>query len=248
MTAAPILEIAGISKHFSGLRAVDEVSFNVARGSIVALIGPNGAGKTTVFNLIAGVHHPDGGRIRLDGVDIAGLRPDQACNAGIGRTFQIVRPFGGLSVLENVVIGALRQSSDVAAARRTARGILARLGLDAKEAAPASSLTLPERKRLETARALATAPKILLLDEVMAGLRPVEVDAMVRTFRVLSHDTGLTILLTEHVMRAVMALSHHIVVLHHGQKICEGTPEAVARDQRVLDSYLGPALLATAGH
>jgi branched-chain amino acid transport system ATP-binding protein len=246
MTAAPFLEIAGISKHFRGLRAVDDVSFSVARGSIVALIGPNGAGKTTVFNLIAGVHHPDGGRIRLDGADIAGLRPDQACNAGIGRTFQIVRPFGGLSVLENVVIGALRRSADVAAARRTARSILARLGLATKEAAPASSLTLPERKRLETARALATGPKILLLDEVMAGLRPVEVDAMVKTFTELSRDTGLTILLTEHVMRAVMALSHHIVVLHHGQKICEGTPETVARDQRVLESYLGAAAPATA--
>jgi branched-chain amino acid transport system ATP-binding protein len=246
MTAAPFLEIAGISKRFRGLRAVDDVSFSVARGSIVALIGPNGAGKTTVFNLIAGVHHPDGGSIRLDGADIAGLRPDQACNAGIGRTFQIVRPFGGLSVLENVVIGALRGSRDVAAARHTARSVLALLGLAEKEAAPASSLTLAERKRLETARALATRPKILLLDEVMAGLRPVEVDAMVETFTELSRDTGLTILLTEHVMRAVMALSHHIVVLHHGQKICEGTPEAVARDQRVLESYLGAAAPATA--
>jgi branched-chain amino acid transport system ATP-binding protein len=248
MTAGPLLEIAGIAKHFRGLRAVDDVSFSVARGSIVALIGPNGAGKTTVFNLIAGVHHPDRGSIRLDGTDIAGLRPDQACNAGIGRTFQIVRPFGGLSVLENVVIGALRQSADVAAARHAARAILARLGLAEKEAAPARSLTLPERKRLETARALATGPKILLLDEVMAGLRPVEVDAMVRTFTELSRDTGLTILLTEHVMRAVMALSHHIVVLHHGQKICEGAPEAVSRDPRVLESYLGAATPATAAH
>jgi branched-chain amino acid transport system ATP-binding protein len=242
MTAAPLLEIVGVSKHFRGLRAVDDVSFSVERGSIVALIGPNGAGKTTVFNLIAGVHHPDTGSIRLDGAEIAGLRPDQACNAGIGRTFQIVRPFGGLSVLENVVIGALRRSADVAAARHAAREILSRLGLAEKETARASSLTLPERKRLETARALATGPKILLLDEVMAGLRPVEVDAMVGTFHELSRDTGLTILLTEHVMRAVMALSHHIVVLHHGQKICEGTPEAVARDPRVLESYLGAAV------
>jgi branched-chain amino acid transport system ATP-binding protein len=248
MTAAPLLELAGVSKHFRGLRAVDDVSFSVPRGSIVALIGPNGAGKTTVFNLIAGVHHPDKGSIRLDGAEIAGLRPDQACNAGAGRTFQIVRPFGRLSVLENVVIGALRRSADVAAARQEARAILARLGLADKEAAPASSLTLPERKRLETARALATGPKILLLDEVMAGLRPVEVDAMVNTFTELSRDTGLTILLTEHVMRAVMALSHHIVVLHHGQKICEGTPDTIAHDPRVLESYLGAANPITARH
>jgi branched-chain amino acid transport system ATP-binding protein len=221
---APLLEITGISKRFRGLRAVDDVSFSVERGSIVALIGPNGAGKTTVFNLIAGVHHPDGGSIRLDGAEIAGLRPDQACNAGIGRTFQIVRPFGGLSVLENVVIGALRQSADVTTAQHTAREILSRLGLAEKEAARANSLTLPERKRLETARALATGPKILLLDEVMAGLRPTEIDEMVAVFRTLNRETGLTILLVEHVMRAVMALAHRIIVLHHGEVIATGAP------------------------
>jgi branched-chain amino acid transport system ATP-binding protein len=236
-----VIHLSSLRKQFGGLVAVNNVDLTIPRGEIYGLIGPNGAGKTTVFNLVAGVHHPDHGSIRLDGIEIAGFRPDQACNAGIGRTFQIVRPFGGLSVLENVVIGALRHSSDVTAARHTARSILSRLGLAEKEAARASSLTLPERKRLETARALATGPKILLLDEVMAGLRPVEVDAMVKTFGELSRDTGLTILLTEHVMRAVMALSHHIVVLHHGQKICEGTPEAVARDPRVLESYLGAA-------
>jgi branched-chain amino acid transport system ATP-binding protein len=241
MSETALLEVDGIAKRFRGLRAVDNVSFTVKRGGIVALIGPNGAGKTTVFNLIAGVFRPDSGRIALDGVDITGLRPDQACRAGIGRTFQIVRPFGGLSVCDNVLIGALRRTSDVAAARRAALAILERIGLADKAEALAHSLTLAERKRLEIARALATEPKILLLDEVMAGLRPVEIDRMVAVFAALCRDTGLTILLTEHVMRAVMALSHHIVVLHHGQKICEGPPEAVARDPRVLDSYLGGA-------
>jgi len=241
MSETALLEVDGISKHFRGLRAVDNVSFTVKRGGIVALIGPNGAGKTTVFNLIAGVFRPDSGRIALDGVDLTGLRPDQACRAGIGRTFQLVRPFGGLSVCDNVLIGALRRTGDVATARRAALAILERIGLADKAEAPAHSLTLAERKRLETARALATEPKILLLDEVMAGLRPVEIDRMVAIFAALCRDTGLTILLTEHVMRAVMALSHHIVVLHHGQKICEGSPEVVARDPRVLDSYLGGA-------
>jgi branched-chain amino acid transport system ATP-binding protein len=241
----PLLQVSGISKQFRGLRAVDDVSFAVPRGGIVALIGPNGAGKTTVFNLIAGVYRPDSGRIVLDGIDITGMRPDLACHAGIGRTFQIVRPFGGLSVVENVLVGALRRTSDVAAARRAALAILERLGLAEKANAAASSLTLPERKRLETARALATEPKILLLDEVMAGLRPVEIDRMVAVFAALCRDTGITILLTEHVMRAVMALSHHIVVLHHGQKICEGTPEMVARDSAVLESYLGAGEAAT---
>jgi branched-chain amino acid transport system ATP-binding protein len=237
--SAPLLAVERISKHFRGLRAVDDVSFAVPCGGIVALIGPNGAGKTTVFNLIAGIFRPDSGRVMLDGIDVTGLRPDLACHAGIGRTFQIVRPFGGLSVVENVLVGALRRTSDVAAARREALATLERLGLADKAATPAHSLTLPERKRLETARALATGPKILLLDEVMAGLRPVEIDRMVAVFAALCRDTGLAILLTEHVMRAVMALSHHIVVLHHGQKICEGTPDQVSRDPAVLESYLG---------
>jgi len=241
MSKSALLAVDGISKHFRGLRAVDNVGFTVKRGGIMALIGPNGAGKTTVFNLIAGVFRPDSGRIALDGIDITGFRPDQACHAGIGRTFQIVRPFGGLSVCDNVLIGALRRTADVDAARRAALAILERIGLADKAEALAHSLTLAERKRLEIARALATEPKILLLDEVMAGLRPVEIDRMVAVFAALCRDTGLTILLTEHVMRAVMALSHHIVVLHHGQKICEGPPEAVARDPRVLDSYLGGA-------
>jgi branched-chain amino acid transport system ATP-binding protein len=239
-----LLAVEAVSKRFRGLKAVDDVSFTVPQGGIVALIGPNGAGKTTTFNLIAGVYAPDTGRIVLDGHDITGLRPDRACHAGIARTFQIVKPFGAMTVLENVLVGALRRSADVAAAKGRAARLLERLGLADKAATPAHSLTLPERKRLETARALATEPKILLLDEVMAGLRPTEIDRMVETFRALNRETGIAILLTEHVMRAVMALSDHVVVLHHGRKICEGPPEDVARDKAVLESYLGTEAVA----
>lgn len=236
-----LLQVEDVSKRFSGLQAVDGVSFAVPHGAIVGLIGPNGAGKTTIFNLIAGVFRPDGGTIRLDGHDITGLRPDRICAAGIGRTFQLVRPFGALTVLDNVMVGAFKQAASPAAARRRAMDVLQRLGLADKATAVAASLTLPERKRLETARALATGPKLLLLDEVMAGLRPVEIDAMVRVFADLSREFHIAILLTEHVMRAVMALSHHVVVVHHGQKISAGPPEAVARDEKVIACYLGTA-------
>ena len=233
------LELSGVSKSFRGLKAVSGASFAVAPGGIHALIGPNGAGKTTIFNVVAGVYAPDEGEIRFDGRPIHGLRPDQVCAAGIGRTFQIVKPFAGLTVLENVVVGALQKEKDVSAAKKRAAEIIERLGLGAKSGLPASSLTLPDRKRLEVARALATRPQLLLLDEVMAGLRPTECDQIVAVFRELNRAEGLTILLIEHVMRAVMALAQHIVVLHHGEVIARGGPEAVVRDPAVLESYLG---------
>jgi branched-chain amino acid transport system ATP-binding protein len=237
MTA--LLELAGVSKSFSGLRAVQEVSFAVPEGAIVALIGPNGAGKTTCFNIVAGVYRPDAGEVKLAGKRIDGWRSDQICRAGVGRTFQLVRPFAGLSVMENVIVGALNASGGVRAARARAAEVIEQLGLGAKRDHAAASLTLPERKRLEVARALATGPRILLLDEVMAGLRPTEMDHMVAFLRTLNAELGLTILLIEHVMRAVMALSGRVIVLHHGEVISSGTPGEVTRDPAVLECYLG---------
>jgi branched-chain amino acid transport system ATP-binding protein len=234
-----VLSVRKVSKSFRGLRAVREASFEIPQGSINALIGPNGAGKTTIFNLIAGVYAPDTGAILLGKKRIDGLRPDQVCAAGIGRTFQLVKPFAGLSVLDNVIVGALHKERSVAGARLHALSILRKLNLEAKAQLPAASLTLPDRKRLEVARALATRPRLLLLDEVMAGLRPTECDQLVQVFRDLNRSEGLTILLIEHVMRAVMALAQHIGVLHHGEVIARGTPQQVVRDPAVLECYLG---------
>ena len=234
-----LLEVRAVSKSFKGLKAVSQVSFDIAEGDINGLIGPNGAGKTTIFNMIAGVYAPDSGEILFQGKKIHGLRPHQVCAAGIGRTFQIVKPFAGLSVLDNVIVGALERTRNVSEARQVATAILEKLSLATKAPLPASSLTLPDRKRLEVARALATRPRLLLLDEVMAGLRPTECDQMVAVFRELNRAEGLTILLIEHVMRAVMALARHIVVLHHGEVIARGTPEEVVRHPAVLESYLG---------
>ena len=235
----PLLQVRGIAKSFRGLKAVADAGFEVPLGGIVALIGPNGAGKTTCFNMIAGVFAPDSGEILFDSKRIDGQRPDQICVAGIGRTFQIVKPFAGLSVLDNVIVGAFNRTRHLAEARQAASDILDKLGLGPKRDLPASSLTLPDRKRLEVARALATRPKLLLLDEVMAGLRPTECDQMVEVFRELNAKDGLTILLIEHVMRAVMALAQRIVVLHHGEIIARGTPQEVVRDPAVLECYLG---------
>jgi branched-chain amino acid transport system ATP-binding protein len=234
-----MLEVDGLYKSFRGLHAVQNASFDVPEGAIVGLIGPNGAGKTTCFNMIAGVYRPDAGRVRFAGREIQGMRPDEVCAAGIGRTFQIVKPFAGLSVLDNVIVGALLRAKTVSAAKSDAAEIVERLGLGAKRDLQASSLTLPDRKRLEVARALATRPKLLLLDEVMAGLRPTECDQIVAVFRELNRAEGLTILLIEHVMRAVMALAQRIVVLHHGEVIARGVPDEVVRDPAVLESYLG---------
>lgn len=234
-----LLTVEAVSKRFRGLVAVDRLSFEVPAGGIYAVIGPNGAGKTTLFNMIAGVFAPDGGAISFAGERIDGLPPDFICRRGIGRTFQLVRPFPALSVEDNVIVGALLRRHRVADARAHALEVLRRLDLYDKCAQRASSLTLPDRKRLEVARALATEPKLLLLDEVMAGLRPTETDRMVAILKQLNRDTGLTILLIEHVMRAVMALASRILVLHHGAAIAEGAPDEVVRNAAVIESYLG---------
>jgi branched-chain amino acid transport system ATP-binding protein len=232
------LSIAGVSKRFRGLVAVDGVSCAVAKGEIFAVIGPNGAGKTTLFNMIVGAIKADQGAITFQGERIEGLRPDQICRRGIARTFQIVRPFPALTVEDNIMVGALLRTPDVARATEAAREVMRRLDLFDKRGRPARSLTLPDRKRLEVARALATSPQLLLLDEVMAGLRPTETDRMVAILRELNAQ-GLTILLIEHVMRAVMALAHRVLVLHHGAQIALGVPEAVTREPAVVESYLG---------
>jgi branched-chain amino acid transport system ATP-binding protein len=241
MTA--LLKLDAVSKRFRGLLAVDGVSLEIAPGEIFAIIGPNGAGKTTLFNMIAGVLAPDHGSITFAGQRIDGRRPERICRLGIGRTFQIVRPFPALTVEDNVVIGALLRCADMASAIRRAHEVLWRLDLFDKRLLTASSLTLPDRKRLEVARALATDPKLLLLDEVMAGLRPLEVDRMVEFLTGLNRDTGLTIVLIEHVMRAVMALATRVLVLHHGAPIAQGKPDEVVRDPVVVESYLGTEAL-----
>jgi branched-chain amino acid transport system ATP-binding protein len=239
-----LLSVNGITKRFRGLVAVDALSFAVPEGEVFAVIGPNGAGKTTLFNMIAGVFVPNSGTITFAGERIGGLSSDQICRRGIGRTFQIVKPFPALSVEDNVIVGALLRRRHVAGARAHAHEVLRRLDLYDKRAQRASALTLPDRKRLEVARALATGPKLLLLDEVMAGLRPTETDRMVAILKELNRETGLTILLIEHVMRAVMALATRILVMHHGAAIAEGAPGEVVRDRAVIDSYLGAEAVA----
>ncbi|HEY8923823.1 MAG TPA: ABC transporter ATP-binding protein [Polyangia bacterium] len=234
-----LLEVEDVAKSFRGLRAIERVSFDLERHSITALIGPNGAGKTTLFNLIAGAFRPDRGHIRLNGRAIGGLPAHRVCAAGVARTFQLVKPFAGLSVLDNAIVGALRGERTVASARARAEAVLDRLGLGRKASLPAASLTLADRRRLEVARALATRPTLLLLDEMMAGLRPAEIDELVGVLRDLQRQEGITILLTEHVMRAVMALADQIVVLHHGEVIARGESSAIVRNPAVLECYLG---------
>jgi branched-chain amino acid transport system ATP-binding protein len=234
----PLLAVERVDKRFGGLQALAGVSLEVAAGEIVGLIGPNGAGKTTLFHLVSGFLAPDAGTVRLGGEPTRGLRPHALCRRGLARTFQLVKPFHGLSVLENVRVGALARTGSFPEATARAREVVAFVGLAARAEVPARALTLAERKRLELARALATGPRLLLLDEVMAGLNPAETATVVELCRRIN-ATGVAILLIEHVMRAVMALSHRIVVLSQGEVIATGAPAAVAGDRRVIEAYLG---------
>jgi branched-chain amino acid transport system ATP-binding protein len=237
----PILEAEGVTKYFGGLAAVSQVGFNVDQGKVVGLIGPNGAGKTTLFNLISGALVPKEGAIRFNGQDIAGLKPHKICKMGLARTFQSVKIFANMPVLDNVLLGSLfgiSNSMSSADAAREATGFLEFVGLSAVRATPAKDLTLANQKRLEVARALATKPELLLLDELMAGLNPTETaEAMELVTRI--RDKGITIFMIEHVMKAIMSVCDRIMVLHHGEKIAEGTPQEIATSKTVIEVYLG---------
>ena len=233
-----MLELEAVTKRFGGLTAVKDVSLRAAPGEILGIIGPNGAGKTTLFNVISGFYAPNTGTVRLDGRDIGGLAPHHVCALGLTRTFQLVKPFGNLSVLDNVMIGALTRVHAVSAAREAARRVIATCRLEAFAESRARSLPIGLRKRLEVARALATQPRLLLLDEVMSGLNPTELVEMIEILRRL-HADGLGLIVIEHIMAAMMRLAQRIVMLHHGEKIAEGTPREIAADRRVIDAYLG---------
>jgi branched-chain amino acid transport system ATP-binding protein len=233
-----ILKITDMTKDFGGLRAVDHLSLSIESRQILGLIGPNGAGKSTVFNCIAGVYPPTAGTIAFAGSKINGKKPWDLCKSGLARTFQIVKPFASKSVLYNVTVGSFIATNNRGEAEAKALKVLEDLNFSAKKDICAGNLTIADRKRLEIARALATGPKLLLLDEVMAGLRPSEVDEMVAIIKHL-RKRGITIFVIEHIMRAIMALSDWIVVIQFGRKIAEGTPDQIATDENVIKAYLG---------
>ncbi len=236
-----ILRLDNVSRNFGGVRAVSHVSFSLKEGEIVALIGPNGAGKTTLVNMITGVHTPNSGKVFFDGEDVTRQKPFQAARRGLARTFQIVQPFPRMTVLENVAASALfgGDPEDIPSAYEHARKELAFVGLDHIAETPAASLTLPDRKRLELAKSLAMNPKVLLLDEVNAGLNATEIDNALRLIREIS-ERGISILIIEHLMKVVLSISQHVLVLHHGELIAEGEPHAMVRDKQVIEAYLGP--------
>ncbi len=239
-TPTPLLDVRGVSKRFGGLQALSDVSFTVGAGEIVGIIGPNGAGKTTLFNVVTGVHPPDAGRVIFRGEDVTGAPAHRVCRLGAARTFQISKPFAALTVLQAVRIGALNRIPDMAGATAKAMEVLELMGLAAKRDHLGRHLTVMERKRLEMARALATQPSLLLLDEVAAGLRPNEVQEMIALVRGIAAG-GMSVLIIEHVLEAVMRLSARIVVLNHGEVIAQGRPEALVDDPRVIEAYLGEA-------
>ncbi|MFO1351668.1 MAG: ABC transporter ATP-binding protein [Gammaproteobacteria bacterium] len=235
---APLLALSGVTKRFGGLTALDGVTLQVAAGETVGVIGPNGSGKTTLFATIAGFLQADAGAIRFDDQSIADLRPFRICERGLVRTFQITQPFAELSVADNVLIGALHGGRPLSAARLLAMDTLAFVGLAPNAKRLAGELTLPGRKRLELARALATQPRLILLDEIMAGLRPTEVDEAIELLRAV-RGRGITLVVVEHLMRAIVALADRLYVLHHGSVIAEGAPDEVMRLPAVVDAYFG---------
>ncbi|WP_028391991.1 ABC transporter ATP-binding protein [Bacillus cihuensis] len=236
-----IIQVKEVSKHFGGLKAVNGVSFDVNKKEIVGIIGPNGAGKTTLFNLISGSLPVTSGQVVFNNEDITSQKPYVICQKGIGRTYQIVKPFGNISVLENVMVGAFNKATSTKEAREFSMKILEKVGLIQKKDQVGKSLTIADKKRLEVAKALATQPTLLLLDEVMAGLNPSEVKEILPMIKGL-RDDGITIILIEHIMEVVMKVCDRIVVVHHGEKIAEGTPKEIANNPEVIKAYLGEEL------